>query len=300
MYLLNEQKDQDIGIWSMRNIRKLFRRLQSQQIKYDSYIKISPEHQIVFFILQSIIPEKRIEVLEKLLKIMEKAFNLDDSQKKNISNCINTLPKIRKKDKKDGEQLFLMKGECGILIPPNLESIINSELPTLLESLFYILFCHENEPLILVGPSGFKTYLAQNILTNSPIINLYQETSISQLLGSITLTNTKKAKSFYLRKILEICHINKEDEEKSYLNYLDYIEVINKTDEEIEKEIEIEKKKMEKEKEEQENNVVRSQTVRKKEHESIIDDLSSISDDDDTTKKNIKRRIIKKKKLIKN
>lgn len=140
----------------MRDIRKLFRRLQSQQINYHSYKNVNPELQIVLFILQSIIPEKRIEVLEKLLVIMEEAFDLDSIQKERINNCINSPPKIFESDGKK----FLIKGECGILISSSIESIINSELPTLLESLFYILFCHENEPLLLVGPSGFKTYLA--------------------------------------------------------------------------------------------------------------------------------------------
>ena len=74
MYLINEKKVQDIGIWSMRNIRKLFRRLQSQLIDSKSYIKISPEHQVVLFILQSIIPEKRIEVLEKIFTYYGKSF----------------------------------------------------------------------------------------------------------------------------------------------------------------------------------------------------------------------------------
>ena len=32
MYLLNEKNEPDIGIWSMRNIRKLFRRLKNQKI----------------------------------------------------------------------------------------------------------------------------------------------------------------------------------------------------------------------------------------------------------------------------
>ena len=81
----------------MRNIRKLFRRLKSQQIKPESYIQITPEHHIVFFILQSIIPEKRIEVLDKILAIMESAFDLENEEKENIIYCIKSLPIIQKK-----------------------------------------------------------------------------------------------------------------------------------------------------------------------------------------------------------
>ena len=301
MYLINEKKVQDIGIWSMRNIRKLFRRLQSQLIDSKSYIKITPEHQVVLFILQSIIPEKRIEVLEKILPIMENAFDLENIEKDNIINCIKSPPKV----KKINEQLFLYKGKSAILIPKYIESIINDELQSLLESLFYILFCHPNEPLLLVGPSGFKTYLAKSILTNPPIINLYQETSISQLLGSISLTNSKKAKAFYLRKILEICH--KTELEETFLEYLDYIEVTNKTEEEIEKELEIEKKKLEEERQKQEKlfeEFSKKLEEVKNEDNDNEDDLSSDNEDSKQKKvkgkRTIKRKITNKKKRIMN
>ena len=104
MYLINEEKNQDIGIWSMRNIRKLFRRLKSQQIEPESYIQITPEHHVVFFILQSIIPEKRIEVLDKILAIMESAFDLENEEKEDIIYCIKSPPIIQKKN----EQLFII------------------------------------------------------------------------------------------------------------------------------------------------------------------------------------------------
>ena len=95
---------------------------------------------------------------------------------------------------------------------------MNNELPSLLESLFYVLFFDSNEPLLLVGPSSYKTYLSKLILMNPPIINLYQETSITQLLGSVTITNSKKTKYFFLQNILEICH--KTELKEGYSKYL--------------------------------------------------------------------------------
>lgn len=96
-----------------------------------------------------------------------------------------------------------------------------------------------------------------------------------------------------MRKILEICHINNEEEEKSYLNYLDYIEVINKTDEEIEKDLEIEKKKIEEEIEEQKDNFLvknRSKTFKAINLEDISE-LNS-SSDDDSKKKNKRNKFL--------
>lgn len=54
MFCLNEANIPEIGKWSMRNIRKLYRRLTRQQINDTSYLNITVEHQIVFFILGSV------------------------------------------------------------------------------------------------------------------------------------------------------------------------------------------------------------------------------------------------------
>ena len=169
MYLINQKNEPEIGIWSMRNIRKIFRRIKNQQINKESYKNITYEDQIVFFILQSIIPEKRLDILERIiLPIMKDSFDLKNDKKENIVKCIKSTPKI----KKNKNQSYLFKENCGILIPSNI-SDLSCELPSLLESLFYLLFCHSNEPLLLAGQSSFKTYLAKKILINPPIINLY-------------------------------------------------------------------------------------------------------------------------------
>jgi len=82
MYKINIENFPDIGIWSMRNIRKLFRRISNQQIKKDDYKNIIPEIQILIYILGGVQPERRKGVFLQLYPIITECFNLDEEKKK--------------------------------------------------------------------------------------------------------------------------------------------------------------------------------------------------------------------------
>lgn len=109
MYNLNEANIPEVGKWSMRNIRKLYRRLKKQQINYTSYFNITIEHQIVFYILGCVpggIDEKLI-VYEKIAQILKKTFDLKDEIYEKIKNCIENKPSIININNKK----FLIKGD---------------------------------------------------------------------------------------------------------------------------------------------------------------------------------------------
>ena len=128
MYKINIENIPNIGIWSMRNIRKLFRRISNQQIKKDDYKNIIPEIQIIIYILGGVQPERRKGVFLQLYPIITECFNLDEDKKK-ILNSFNE-GEIRV-DEKTG---FLFKGVCGIKIPDKYKSI-SYELKSIWESI---------------------------------------------------------------------------------------------------------------------------------------------------------------------
>ena len=66
MFLLIKKNFPEIGIWSMRNIRKIFRRLLRQEENKSEYINIEPIHQLIIFLLGSIQQKKRIEIFNKI------------------------------------------------------------------------------------------------------------------------------------------------------------------------------------------------------------------------------------------
>ena len=113
------------------------------------------------------------------------------------------------KNKKENEKLNNCThavGEAGILLDKNLDDII--ELSSLYETLFYILFSHFKEPLLLCGPTGYKTKLAKIVSPEACEINLFPEISNSELIGAVSLVANYQAKDYYLE---QICKISKNE-----------------------------------------------------------------------------------------
>ena len=212
MYEINNKPNKYLGIWSMRNIRKIVRRHSYQQHNIKSYKNVSFELQIVIYILSEVPTNKRKEAFKDVMEILKKTFEIDNENVKNIENVINGVPKIDN----DKNKLFLNKGESGIEIEKYFEEFRN--LPSFLETLFLAKFANSKEPINFCGPSGYKTFLAKKLTFGADVINLYSETSIDQLLGSINLVNNYESKIYYLEKILKI----NENEEK----FIEYKKII--------------------------------------------------------------------------
>ena len=80
--------------------------------------------------------------------------------------------------------------------------------------LYFIYYFHiiKSQPLLLCGPSGYKSKLANDVLPGARIINLYPEIYNSQLIGNVSLLVNYQTKEYYLEQICKICR--KEEELK--------------------------------------------------------------------------------------
>ena len=265
MFYLNEANIPEIGKWSMRNIRKLYRRLTRQQIDYTSYHNITIEHQIVIFILGSVPGgvEEKLIVYDQISDILKKTFKSSNELYEKIRNCIESKPrKIKINDKEflvKGDSVETLKikekneklkkfthcaGEAGIVLDLNIKD--NIDLSSFYESIFYVLFFHYKEPLLLCGPSGYKSKLAKDISPGASVINFYPEISNSHLIGHTSLVVNYLAKEYYIEQICKICKrddafIDLKNELKEY-----YDEKIKEAIQKKEKQIkELKKKKIE-------------------------------------------------------
>ena len=192
----------NIGTWSIRNIRKIVRRYSYQQFNEKSYINVSFELQIVIYILSEIPTDKRKEALKEILEILNKIFKPEESAITKIEEVINGPPNIDKKNINNEEKIYLYKGESGIEIEKDFYEL--KYLSSLMETLFYAKFANAKEPINFCGPSSYKTFIAKKLSHGADVINLYSETSIEQLLGSINIVNNYESKIYYLEKILKI------------------------------------------------------------------------------------------------
>ena len=107
--------------------------------------------------------------------------------------------------------IYLSKGQCkinakNILTENDKNNIFDyNKLNTFLESLFLAKLALNDEPLLILGDTGYKTYLSEKLLTNkSSIINLNSKIKLNHLLGSSIFFSKKEAGEFYLRNFLNL------------------------------------------------------------------------------------------------
>ena len=224
MHELNQLKLSYIPCWSIRDITKVLKRVHFQSSNSEKYKNINLVDNIVFYTLSGIYkkdikdPSIKDNLLKEILKILESIFELNIIEINEIKDIFNEEAKIEGK--------FLQKGKCGISL--KYIQYFNKDsnpfrLPSLYNELFQILLAHDEEPILIIGESGYKTYLAQLILPEIKPIQLNSETSIGQLLGSTVFLSDSEVKIFYLQQIYNILDIPKNYNEikmvKNWANY---------------------------------------------------------------------------------
>ena len=241
MMLLNEKEV--LTPWSLRDISKLFERINKQSLNPKNYIKLDITENILFYILSSTNGSLINERLPIVINLISEIFKLNSVELKTLSELYNAPPFIKNSNNK----IFIEKGKISIFYC-NYDKIIYDQLnglQSVLNALFKILITSDDEPILISGPSSFKKYLAKLIYHNdkSEVISLNSETTISQLIGSATLLTSEKAKYYYLMQIYEILKVNNID---NYLKDLEDFEnnkiKIQENIEEIIKEKNINKK----------------------------------------------------------
>lgn len=130
--------------------------------------------------------------------MISETFKLDSRTKDCLIDCYKASPIFKDINNKR----YIMKGEIGISLKPF--EPFNISLKSLWNSIFKIRLADQTEPILLSGPSGFKTYLSQMFLLGSSIIALNQESTIHQLLGTSGFFSKSAAKLFYLEYISKI------------------------------------------------------------------------------------------------
>lgn len=209
--------------WSLREIRILFRRISYFQNKPQEYKGFTPIHHIAFMLIS---PYKGDKVMiQKIVNYIQSSFKPSINQ---LQNDILSKVKVEKylnKKLVNQEQINLLKEKQESINNPeyliklkkgSLEmTIYNAQLfyiPDNIENLWQTVFeinlTHYSEPLLLNGPSSFKTYLAGLISSLAPIIYLHSDSTVSSLIGQITLLDRHQAKLSLLESIFDFIGYN--------------------------------------------------------------------------------------------
>jgi len=220
--------------WSFRDIDKIIQRISEhlEENTSENYKNFKYYHFIYFYLLSPIPPnyfDKKYE--SKTLKdiihsLFIKVFHLEE-----VSDVL--LQNYFENPKRDLKNNYIMKGNIGIKFN-NLEKIIEEEkifeeeMPNYYNDLFKLKLISNGEPVLLMGPSSYKTHLAKYFikeicLKNFNIINLNQKTTIEELLGGPYILPPYSYMFFYnlLKKIT-----NYEENENSITEGLDNMKKI--------------------------------------------------------------------------
>ena len=201
MIRLNERKFIYIPQWSLRDITKLFRRIYPQN-SFKKFKDITPIHHVLFYTMSVVSSNDISNVIDDVRSIMKLSFNLNDGQVDEYIECYKATPEIREIE---NQGFYMMKGpKVGISITRIKKLIIDKTLPSLWNAIFQVYLSDEKEPILLMGNSGFKTFLAKQFLPKAQTITLNQETNVAQLLGSSGFMTNVEAKLFYIDYICKI------------------------------------------------------------------------------------------------
>ena len=209
MMALNEKEV--LTPWSLRDISKLFSRINKQSINPKHYEGLNVQENILFYILSSTNDSLISERLPVVVDLISETFKLSPNESNILKELYTATPYIKNKNKK----IYIEKGKISIFYCNYKPEIFDKlhGLPSILNALFKILITSDDEPILISGPSSFKTFLSKLLFQNgkSDVISLNSESTISQLIGSATLLTTEKSKNYYLMQIYEILQANNID-----------------------------------------------------------------------------------------
>ena len=208
MLSYNNANIRELKPWSLRDITKLMNRIRYQEKHPNDFKKIDPYLNVLFYCLSPLNKEDEnvvAKVSEKIFDLIIKCFKLEEPEKiSRMKNCFKNKAVVQR-DSFTGTS-YIMKNDCGVSFK-NFEKKLNqgSELYSILESIFSISLSAEDEPILIFGPSGFKTYISKLFLSQPKVISLNPESTISQLLGSSAFLVESEAKTFYLDYLCKLC-----------------------------------------------------------------------------------------------
>ena len=189
--------------WSFREVRRFINRtiyFNDSNILYNISKKpIHPIYHAVFMIYSTLSnPEQHIK---ELIEITSSSFNITETEMKAIELCLTQPVEITEKD----DIIILKKGNIFQRISkPDVD--VNHNVKSFWNSLFFINLIPPTEPLLIAGPSGFKTFLASQVSHNPRVVSLNRESNTSSLIGSISLVDKSSYNSYLFDLLISIAN----------------------------------------------------------------------------------------------
>ena len=158
MMALNEKEI--LTPWSLRDISKLFARINKQSLNPKNFENLGMEENILLSSTNDSLISGGLPIVVDLITLIFKKNTIE----KNLSEIYNATPYIKQKNNK----IYIKKGKISIFYCNYKKDIFEklNNLPSVLNALFKILITSDDEPILISGPSSFKTFLATLLFNN--------------------------------------------------------------------------------------------------------------------------------------
>jgi hypothetical protein len=174
----------------------------------------------LFYALSRYTLDDKNKYLDKFCLILKnkETISLDDNKINELKETFKTQTKLIEEENEETISFLLKKKDLKIVLYENNKNDKNKveiekkkklyrdiqELPNLLESIFQMKITSYREPILLIGPTCYKTFAAKIILENATTISLNRESTVLQLLGSPYFFSKTEHKAFCITQIYEI------------------------------------------------------------------------------------------------
>ncbi|EAY06656.1 hypothetical protein TVAG_322760 [Trichomonas vaginalis G3] len=218
--LYNEFKHNEaIRPWSFREIRRFCKRVtNSEQIEIFRNKKwniANPEevqiyHALFMSWMMCPVPEQASKTISE---IVEKSFQkVNSSELENIL-LSNAVPQGK----------YVVKGNIrikSVASQSNNEEVIQATqgIASFWNAVFLSSLIPSNEPILIVGESSFKTYLANSIMANPSQVTLGSETTTASLIGQVSYVRQQT----YDQAMLDLLHTIMISNPKLYKDFRDF------------------------------------------------------------------------------
>ncbi len=207
--------------WSLRDVSKIIKRLQYQKNNINIFQNFQLQHNLLFYALSRYTDKNKY--LDHFCEILKKdeTLKLDDTKINDLKETFNSETVLLEEEKENLITFNLRKKDLTIVfsedkitqkdedkIKKNRDKYRNIQaLKSLLESIFQMKLTSYKEPILLIGPTCYKTYAANIILENAKIVSLNRESTILQLLGSPFFFSKSEHRIFCITQIYEILQL---------------------------------------------------------------------------------------------
>ncbi len=208
--------------WSLRDINKILLRMKNQIQYIGDFKNIGTAVNLLYYALSSTTKDQlNEEIVDKLIKLLKSIFG-EKVNEKDLEEVFYSKPELEY-DYQNQKRIYYIKKNNSLIYLDTIDGTNkrNAEknkrktemfekyrkLPNFLECLFRMKLSNYDEPLLLSGPTCYKTYAAKMILDKADVVSLNQESTIPQLLGSTFFYPPIEDKKFCLRLIYEILDI---------------------------------------------------------------------------------------------